>query len=129
MSPDEEAIRTLIHRWAAASEAGDWPGLQPLMHPDVTFLTAGNEPFGRDVFRMGFDHIVSTMRFHVVSNVREIQVSGDLAYAWGHVEVTIAPREGAPGPTVNRHGHVLSVYRKSPTGQWQIWRDANLMLR
>jgi uncharacterized protein (TIGR02246 family) len=126
---DEQAIRLLIDRWATASEAGDWPALEPLMHPDVTFLTTGNEPFGLDTFRSGFTQIVATMRFHVTTRILEIQVSAPLAYAWGHVEVTISPREGISGPTINRSGHVLSVYRKSPRGHWQMWRDANLMLR
>jgi uncharacterized protein (TIGR02246 family) len=130
MHPDEQAIHELHQRWIDASEAGDYAALELLIHPDVLFFTPGSEPFGRAAFRASFQHIVQTMRLKVASEVRDIEISGDLASAWGHVKVSILPREtGGPGETMHREGFVLSVYRRSPEdGQWQVWRDANLMI-
>jgi len=39
--------------------------------------------------------------------------------------VVLIPKGGAK--RVESSGHVLTVYRKSPSGQWLLARDANLM--
>ncbi|HEY4354811.1 MAG TPA: SgcJ/EcaC family oxidoreductase [Acidobacteriaceae bacterium] len=131
MSPtpqsDEQAIRAVIAQWLAASTAGDYAALEPLMAPDVVFLTAGNEPFGREQFREGFTHIVSTMRLEGTSDVREIEILGDVAYVWSYVSVRLVPVSG--DVHAERKGHVMSLYRRDPSAGWVLWRDANLMLR
>lgn len=131
MSPetqsDEQAIRSVIAQWLKASMAGDYAALEPLMAPDVVFLTAGNEPFGREQFREGFTHIVSTMRFEGTSEVREIEVLGDAAYVWSYVSVRLL--QTSDDVHAERKGHVMSLYKRDPSNGWVLWRDANLMLR
>ena len=125
MTTDELAIRDLIARWTEASAESDYAALERLMHPDVVFLTAGNEPFGRDRFRVGFLHITETMNFEGSTEVLEVRVDGDFAYAHAFVDVRIVPKAG--GEAIIRQGHVLSIYKRSSEGQWQLFRDANLM--
>ena len=131
MSPtaqsDEQAIRDVIARWLAASTAGDYAALEPLMAPDVVFLTAGNEPFGREQFREGFIHVVSTMQLEGTSEIREIEILGDVAYVWSYVSVRLTPTSG--DVHAERKGHVMSLYRRDPSNGWLLWRDANLMVR
>jgi uncharacterized protein (TIGR02246 family) len=126
MTTDAQAIRDLIASWARASEAGDYNTLESLMHPDVVFLTVGNEPIRREAFRESFLHVVKTMRIQCKADVREVEVSGDLAYAWIWLEVHI--KSEASDVRAERKGNVLSVYKRNDEGQWQIWRDANLIV-
>src|ERR1700759_1271337 len=102
---DELAIREVIARWLAASMAGDYAALEPLMAPDVVFLTAGNEPFGREQFREGFTPIVSPMRLASTSDIREIEILGDVAYVWSYVSVHLTPTSG--DVHAERKGHVV----------------------
>jgi uncharacterized protein (TIGR02246 family) len=140
MSPDEFAIHNLIARWTEASCQSDYAALEPLMHPDVLFLTAGNEPFGRDTFRDSFLALTDTMEFQASTQVLELAIADDLAYARTFVDVHIHPKgttgeicdppPGQPEAAVlDRKGHVLSIYRRNEQGEWQLYRDANLMTR
>ncbi len=58
--------------------------------------------------------------------IKDIQVSGDLAYTWSHISVAMTSPE--TGVRTERAGHVLTVFRKSPSGAWLLARDANLMV-
>ena len=58
------------------------------------------------------------------AEIQEIQVSGDLAYAWSKLSVSVTPR-GASQPS-ERAGHTLSVFRRVG-GTWLLARDANLL--
>ena len=136
MTPDEFAIHDLIARWTEASCAADYAALEQLMHPDVQFLTAGHEPFGFAAFRDSFLSLTRTLRFRASTEVLELAIAGDLAYAHTFVEVHIHPRQpdgAACDPalpaSLDRRGHVLSIYRRNEDHHWQLYRDANLMAR
>jgi ketosteroid isomerase-like protein len=52
------------------------------------------------------------------SDIREINVLGDLAYVRNHIDITITP----PGRNVMRHsGYTLSILRKQSNGKWVLW--------
>lgn len=123
MTADEQEIRGLIAEWARASEAGDLEAIDPLMDPEVLFLIAGTEPFGREAFRQRFETYVKPMRLQVRSKVHEVAVSGDLACA--HLAgIQVQVESGEP---IRRAGFALTVYRRQPGGPWKLWRDANLV--
>jgi len=63
--------------------------------------------------------------FEVKSDIQEIQVSGTLAYCWNHLTVDVQPKNG--GTAICAAGFVLSVMKKNSAGQWQLFRDANLL--
>lgn len=121
---DEKKIRTLVAIWARASGAGDLAAIEPLMDDDILFMTAGNAPFGRDVFIQHFENNVKSMELSVRAEVREVEVREDLAFARTWLEVRITPPSG---DTITRTGYTLSVYRRRPGGSWKLWRDANLV--
>jgi len=123
MSGDEQQIRELVAEWARTSEAGDLAAIEQLMDAEILFFTAGNEPFGRDVFRQHFEANVKTMRLQIRADVREVTISDDHAIAYTWLDIRIQPRNGDP---MTRTGYTLSVYRRRPHGRWRLWRDANL---
>lgn len=94
------------------------------MADDVVFLVAGQPPFGKAQFAKGMDALAS---HRIVSNsdVREVVVSGDLAYARTQLSVTMTPVAG--GPPLRRSGPTLSILRRVADGRWLLARDANLL--
>jgi len=122
---DEQAILDLVATWNRASAAGDLETILPLMSDDVVFLTEGRPPMRRADFVTGFQNLNKTHRIEARSDVREIHVSGDMAYCWSKLSVSVVPLDGSG--SVAREGHVLSILRRKPEGGWVIARDANLL--
>ncbi len=124
MQHDEQAIRELIATWFAASKAGDNEKVLGLMADDVVFLVSGQKPIRG---KAGFAAAQGGMdQFDIDghSEIQEIKVSGDWAYCWTQLTVTITPKAG--GKTIKRAGNTLSVLRKED-GKWLLYRDANLL--
>jgi len=125
MRSDEQAIRDLIANWARASAAGDLPQILSAMSEDVVFLTPGNPPMrGREGFAAAFQSLAN-VHLEATNDIQEIQVSGDMAYAWTSLTVTVTPKNG--GSPTRRTGYTLTVYRKLADGAWVLSRDANLL--
>lgn len=125
MSSDERAIRDLIATWLTASAAADTKTVLSLMSDDVVFLVAGRS-FGKEEFSAG-QSALATHRIETSSDVREVVVSGDLAYARTDLTVTMTPLAGGAG--VKRSGPTLSIFRRDRSGRWVLTRDANLLAR
>jgi uncharacterized protein (TIGR02246 family) len=126
MQSDEQSIRALIAEWQSASEAGDLSKILPLMAEDVVFLIAGQQPMrGRDAFATAFQAALGKVRIEPTSAIQEIQIAGELAYCWNHLQVVITPLQG--GSPMRRSGCTLTVLRKEPDGRWVVFRDANML--
>jgi uncharacterized protein (TIGR02246 family) len=123
MTEDERAIRELIATWMRASMAGDTDTVLSLMADDVVFMVAGQEPFGKQAFAAAADGMRG-MRLDGTSEVRELQVRGDMAFARTYLQVTMTPTAGAP---VRRAGYAMTIFRKGADGLWRLARDANLL--
>jgi|SRR5687767_2003620 len=125
MTDDERAIRQVIADWLRFSEKSDLPRILKLMTDDVVFLVCGRAPFGKDEFASGFHDGLGKYTLEATSDVREVQITGELAFCSTDLTVVMTPLNG--DPPVRRRGNTLSVFRKSPTGTWQLARDANLL--
>jgi uncharacterized protein (TIGR02246 family) len=123
MSNDEQAIRDLIETWCRATEAGDIDAILPLMADDIVFLTPGRAPFGKKEFAASGSPKENGPRIQVQPGVQEIRVSGDLAYCWLKLAVTVTPPTGEP---MKMGGHTIGIYRREG-GRWVLARDANLV--
>jgi uncharacterized protein (TIGR02246 family) len=123
MHEDERAIRDLVARWMAASQAGDTPTVLSLMTDDVEFLVPGREPFGKAAFAAAA-HNMQGVRMDGRSEIRELKVLGDWAYLRGYLEVSVTP---PGGNSVRRAGHTLTIFNKQADGRWLLARDANLL--
>ncbi len=125
MTSDEQAIKDLIESWLVATSAGDIEHIRESMADDATFLRCGHPPIrGRDAYMA--EH-AKLNRFEIASQseVREIRVVGDWAYAWNKLVINLTPASG--GESIKRTGHILSILRKQPDGKWVIHRDANML--
>ena len=126
MTNDEKQIRELIASWHHATAAGDVDAILGLMSADVVFLRAGQPPLkGRAEFEKGIRELLASHKVESHGTVVEVAVSGDLAYAWSNLDVSVLPADG--GPANRRSGAVLSVFQKQKNGSWVLTRDANLL--
>jgi uncharacterized protein (TIGR02246 family) len=123
MHSDERAIRELVTKWIAASEAGDLETVLGLMTDDALFIVPGREPFGKHEFADGARKMKG-VRMQVTSDIKEIEVLGDWAWMRNHLTVTMTPPGDAPN---RRSGYTLTIFRKQPDGTWLLTRDANLV--
>ena len=120
---DEVAIRELMAQWRRLSSEGDVEGLLALLTDDVVFLTPNNSPMDKKKFEEGFRSFAGKASIDAQQEVKDLRVSGDLAYSWSHLRVTFTPHGGKQ---IVNEGHVLTLLRKEG-GRWRIARDANLM--
>jgi uncharacterized protein (TIGR02246 family) len=124
---DEQQIREVITTWQQATAAGDLDTVLKLMAEDVVFLIPGMPPMrGRDGFAAGFRKATQQFRIDSHSEVKEIHVSGDWAYCWNSLHVTMVPLLG--GNKIRRSGSTLTVLRKDVGGNWVVFRDANMLV-
>lgn len=126
MNTEEQAIRDLVARWHRATAAGDVDTVLGLMADDIVFLVPGQPPMkGRSSFERGLRALLTQHRIESTGEVREVEVSGSLAYCWTDLNVRVVPLLG--GNAKVRSGSALSILRKQATGSWVLARDANLL--
>jgi len=123
---DEQQIRSLIDRWKEATIAGDLETVLSMMADDVVFLTPGREPMNKEGFAAGFRAWAGKMKLESKHDIKEIRVSGDLAYCWSHISIVTTML--ADNKKNQRAGYTLTVFRKQSDGRWLLSRDANLIV-
>ena len=123
---DEQAIRTLVATWLAATKRGDTQAVLDLMTDDALFLVPGRPPMDKAGFAAASGP-PSEPRPVIdgISEIKEVHVEGHLAYMWSHLEVTVTPPDGSA--PIRREGHTLTILRKVH-GKWLLARDANLLV-
>ena len=122
-SDDERAIRALVEDWMTASKVGDTQKVLGLMADDMLFTVPGQEPFGKDAFRV-MSESMKGAQMEGTADIRELEIRGDWAWLRNYIDVTVTPPGCEP---VRRSGYTLSILRKEPDGRWLLFRDANLV--
>ena len=126
MTEDEVAIRAVVARWLEATAKGDIQAVLDLMTDDALFLVPGHPPMDRAAFKAASEaQAGAAMSIDGKSDIKEVHVSGDLAYIWTHLTVSI--RSGGSAP-VTRAGHTLTIFRKIGE-RWLLSRDANMLVK
>jgi uncharacterized protein (TIGR02246 family) len=128
MSDEHEKakIRGVIDTWMKATAAGDLDSVLNLMAEDAVFLRPGHPPMrGRQAYAAESRGAIGKVRFEGKADIKEIEISGHLAYCWNYLTLTITPANG--GAPQKREGNILTVFRKEPDGRWVLFRDANLL--
>ncbi|MBI2919553.1 MAG: nuclear transport factor 2 family protein [Planctomycetes bacterium] len=123
MASEAQAIRDTIKAWLKASKEGDNATLAEFLADDMKFIVAGQKAFGKREFFGGSGG--KPYRFKSKVKVREVNVHGDWAQTWVELELAIVPEKGMQ--EMKLAGPTLSVWKKKG-GQWQIRRDANMVL-
>ena len=121
---DEQQILDLVARWRSATARGDLDAVLGMMTDDALFLTPGKPPMTKERFADGFRMLATHVKVEAEQDVGEVQVSGDLAYVWTKLNVTMTENESGEGS--ERAGNTLTVFRRGPSG-WLLARDANLL--
>lgn len=126
MQADEEQIRSLVATWMAATKSGDVEAVLSLMTEDVVFLVPGKPPMRKSEFAAAAKSqgAGKSPTFDGISEIQEVQVSGDWGFMWSKLTVVVTPPSGEEA--VTRSGHTLSVFRREG-GRWLLARDANLL--
>ena len=126
MSTDEQAIRDLVARWHAATATGDVDTVLALMSEDVVFLVPGKPPMnGRSAFEKGLRSVLQTHRIESSGEIKEIEISGTLAYCLTLLKVKMIRVGG--GEENTRAGNTLTIFQRQIDGSWLLVRDANLL--
>ncbi|MDI3270411.1 MAG: SgcJ/EcaC family oxidoreductase [Bacillota bacterium] len=126
MNPDERAIRELVRDWHRATAAGDVEAVLLLMQEDAVFLVPNQPPMrGRAAFERALRTLLASNYVESTGEIQEVEVSGDLAYCWTQLQVSVIPKSGGT-PTV-RSGHAVSVLRRQGDATWLLARDTNLL--
>jgi uncharacterized protein (TIGR02246 family) len=125
MASDEYQIRHLMEEWRRRASAGDVDGLLALTADHAVFLTPGHAPMTKNDFAARFGRMAAKVRIDPVHQVKDLGISGDLAYAWSHVTVVFTAKTG--GVRTERSGHVLAIFRRNSAGVWQVARSAKLI--
>jgi uncharacterized protein (TIGR02246 family) len=122
---DERRIRRLMDDWRRHTTNGNLDGVLALMTDDALFLTPGHPPMPRQEFAAGFRAFAGRVRIEATQDIKEIFVSGDVAYAWTHISAVMSSVDS--GGRSERAGHVLTIFRRTPRGDWLLARDANML--
>ena len=126
MPSDEQQIRDVIATWMSATKAADLETVLGLMAEDVVFLVPGRLPMkGKAQFAEASRALSKqgAPQFDGHSEIQEIEVVGDRAFAWAKLTVVVTPPQG---PAMTRAGYTLSVFRKE-NNRWVLARDANML--
>ena len=126
MELDEAGIRQLHDTWIDAVNRGDLACLLDLMADDVVFLNPGRPPVGKDGFPAGFRGAHDRFELRCRSDLEEVVVVGDFAYARSRDSLSLRSRQGAE-PTVRLQGDRLTIYRRQADGRWRLARDAHTL--
>jgi uncharacterized protein (TIGR02246 family) len=122
---DEQEIGETVAAWLRESAAGNVAAVLALMTDDAVFLVAGKPPVrGKRAFAAGQEAFLHKFHLDATSEIQEIEVVGNWAYAWTTLRVVMTPREG--GDRIERTGPTLSIFRKE-SGRWLLTRDANML--
>jgi uncharacterized protein (TIGR02246 family) len=123
---DEQAIRAVVAEWIEATRRGDVDAVMRLVTDDVLFLTPGQEPMDRAAFETASRaHPTQGMQIDATSDIREVQVEGNMGFLWSRLVVNVEPPGAA---AVTREGYTLTIFRKRD-GRWLLARDANMLVR
>jgi uncharacterized protein (TIGR02246 family) len=125
METDEQKIQRVIEEWHRLTAQGELDAVLGLMTEDAVFLKCGSPPMTKKEFAVGFREWAGRARIESKYEVKDIRASGDSAYVWSYISIVMTAKD--TGSSTKREGHVLSVFRKSPSGKWLLARDANLM--
>lgn len=117
---DEQAIREMVDTWLVASKRGETEILLNLLADDVVFITPGREPFGKEAFTTANKQ---DLKMDATIDIKELEVLGDWAWMRSFLRLTFT-KDGNSTP---HSGHILTILKKRPDGQWVIKRDANFV--
>jgi uncharacterized protein (TIGR02246 family) len=127
---DIQAIKEGFAEWEAGVDAANIDKSLTSFADDV-ILVPPNEPayFGKEAFQSYFQRIFDRFIVNEKYVVKDVRVSGDLAFAHITYSGTYTPKAG--GDPNTSKGNVINIVEKQPDGVWKIiystWSDESLV--
>jgi len=121
-SEDEKAIREVVDRWMSATKTGDGETILDLMCDDAVFTVPDQDPFGKEAFAKGFQHMAD-MDFDGTNEIVEIEIFGDYGFTRNLIEISLTQPDGQ---RVEKRARTLTIFKREKDGNWRLYRDANL---
>lgn len=121
---DAGAIRAMVQTWIDASKAGEHELVLSLIADDALFLMPGREPIGKVEFANMIRNQSAGLQIDGISDIQEIEVLGDWAFMRSRLRLLIVTQDGS---RMRQEGQTLSILRKDASGDWRLFRDANLL--
>ena len=118
-------IETLHQEDVAATLTRDPDALTALWDDDGVLLQPGQSPVigkmaFREFLRQSLAKYPSTKVLKYAPDVRDVHVSGDVAYEWGFFDSTIkSPDHEQP---TNFRARFVRILRRQPDGSWRFTR-------
>lgn len=119
--PDTSGVERVLEEIISADNRGDVEAIARLYAADAMLIPPGGPPVaGREAilrrYRQGFSQFSMEVSFQPAETV----VAGDWAYNMGRTSGTLSWRDDRPPTPLN--DDYLMVLRRSPDGNWQIFR-------
>ncbi len=125
MVEEEHQVHTAHTAWIDAVNAGNLPRLLDMMTDDAVFLNPGQAPLDKAGFAGNFPKAPRQERIYCVSDLEDVVVVGEVAYAHSRDTLSITPPDGRK--PLRLAGHRLTVYRRQADGRWLLARDAHTL--
>jgi uncharacterized protein (TIGR02246 family) len=119
---DVAAITAVFAEFDAALAAGDQDRVLALYADDVVAMPPDMPPrVGIDAQRESMEGYFDQFTFELTSQVEEVQVAGDIAFAVVSWSDTVTPK--AEGEVEHEQGKWLVILKKQADGSWKTWRE------
>ncbi|MGE5568384.1 MAG: YybH family protein [Rhodospirillales bacterium] len=116
---DMAAIKALFDKHLAAFNAGDSAAVAALFTDKGALIPPDRQPLGgKEVIRYGLRIAFGLYSAKVTPEAAEIDVSGDLAYAWRKYSLTITDKTA--GEQRDLVATWLDILKRQPDGSWKI---------
>jgi len=122
---DLQSIQRLTEDWTAAVRAKDILRLTDMVTEDAVFLPPGFPPIrGKQAVEAMYNSFFPQFSsVEQTATLEEVEVAGDLAYAWGTESFVLVPMTG--GSPIEMQGKGMSILRRQPDGSWKFARGIN----
>jgi uncharacterized protein (TIGR02246 family) len=119
---DVAAITAVFAEFDAAMAAGDQDRMLALYADDVVAMPPDMPPHvGVEALRASMEGYFDQYTFELTSQVEEVQVAGDIAFAVVSWSDAVTPKAG--GEVVRSQGMWLVVLQRQADGSWKSWRE------
>jgi ketosteroid isomerase-like protein len=121
-SSQRQQVKSAIEAFRSAVNSSDSAAFFGLLAPDLEVFAPGADPVRGAAAREAFRPWFTELRVEMAPFAdEEITVAGGIAIQRHTFRLTTTPRTGGPSTTVRGSG--LHVWRRSPSGGWQVIKD------